>query len=95
MNTDDRRAHVRIPFEAEAKIIAPGWSRYARAVWRDVSAGGASVELRDKPGRHPMPGDRVRLALGAGVVRGESLIGATVVRLGQDGREVGVRFDDA
>lgn len=86
----DRRAHRRREVAIEGKVIAPGWARYAHARTRDLSEGGALLVIDGRGGRLS-PGQRLRVAIGGGVVRADQLREASVVRV--SGSAVAVRFE--
>lgn len=87
----ERRAHPRRSVSVEAKVIAPGWARYAAARTGDLSEGGALLRL-STPESRLIPGQRVRVAIGGtGVVRAADLREASVVRVGAG--EVALRFE--
>ncbi|HZW09171.1 MAG TPA: PilZ domain-containing protein [Phycisphaerales bacterium] len=93
----ERRRHERRPVERACKLIHPSSLRYLAARTRDLSSGGALLEL---PAERPLAvGDRVDVLVdwdSRGLVSRGSTVGATVVRVGDSGPErqsVGVEFD--
>ena len=91
----ERRRHPRQPTDRAVKVYHEPSRRYRGGVARDLSAGGALVELHS--GRRLMPGESVRLTMAGhrGLARHDEMLKAVVVRGGTStsGRQfVAVRF---
>ena len=95
----ERRRHERRAVDRACKLLHAPTMRYMAAQARDISDGGVLLEVSHH--RELAPGDRVELVVdwaGRGIVRAQTMVGATVVRVG--GREglrqrVGLAFDRA
>ena len=102
MSYEDRREHVRVDMNRPCKVFLPATSRYCPGRTRNVSEGGALVEL-DAP-RDLKPGDVLELGIAwtnRAILPADALVEAKVVRTvsavilpdGTTRRTVGVRFD--
>ncbi len=95
----ERRRHERRPISKACKIFRPLTRRYTAALTRDVSEGGAMIEI--ECARPLMVGERIGLGVSwtdSPVLREESLIEGIVVRVTEtddDRQTVAVRFADA
>jgi hypothetical protein len=93
----ERRRHERRPVERACKLIHPATLRYLAARTRDLSCGGALLELpHDRP---LVVGDRIDVLVdwdSRGLVSRGAMLAATVVRLDErdpEHQRVGVEFD--
>lgn len=77
----ERRRHRRFGIERDGKVYAPDTRTYSPARTRDLSVGGAMLEVdADRPFT---PGQRVDIAVASstdGIVRNESMVQAVVIR---------------
>lgn len=77
----ERRRHRRFGIERDGKVYAPETRQYSPARTRDLSVGGAMLEVDVE--RPFAPGQRVDIAVAStadGVIRNESMVQAVVVR---------------
>lgn len=93
----ERRRHERRVLERGCKVLHARSLRYMAAQTRDLSPGGALLDLASE--RPLSVGDRIELLVdwdGHGVGARSAMVGATIVRVGErpDRRQrVGVAFD--
>lgn len=93
----ERRRHERAAVERPCKLLHAPSLRYLSARTRDLSPGGALLELSRQ--REIAVGDRVDVLVdwaARGLVNRDAMLRATVVRLGErdgDYQRVGVAFD--
>lgn len=93
----ERRRYERRPFGRACKLLHEPTLQFMAAQTRDLSSGGALLELSHH--RKLGIGDRVDVMIdwsSRGLVDSQAMIGATVVRIGGDEgllQRVGVRFD--
>ncbi len=93
----ERRRHERTALERPCKVLHAPTLRYMVARTRDLSPGGALLEVCQQ--RRLGVGDRVDILVdwaSRGLVNRETMLGARIVRLGDcdgDRQQIGVAFE--